>query len=207
MADISHNKKTGRRVIQFQAPDGKRHTLRLGKVTKKQAEHVRLRVEQLLGSKLTVFPLDPDTARWVGSLDRTLQNKLGAVGLISIAGTIEIEEFINSYINIRKDVKPATQVVYRQTQKRLLSYFDPHTSLRAITVNEAVKWRQHLAQTGLADNTIRRTTGIAKQFFAAAIKEGYLQENPFQGLPCAILPNPKRFYFITSSEAQAVLAA
>lgn len=207
MAGISHNKQTGRRVIQFQAPDGKRHTLRLGKVTKKQAEHVRLRVEQLLGAKVTESPLDPDTARWVGSLDQTLQKKLGAVGLIHIAAVIGLEDFIDNYVKGRTDVKPATKVMYGQTRRRLLGYFDPELPIRNLDQAQAIEWRRHLATTELADNTIRRTTGIAKQFFAAAIQDGYIEANPFQGLPCVVRANPKRAYFITAAETQAVLSA
>ncbi|MEM7625890.1 MAG: tyrosine-type recombinase/integrase [Planctomycetota bacterium] len=207
MASVSHNKQTGRRVIQFQAPDGKRHTLRLGKVTKKQAEHVRLRVEQLLGAKITDSPLDPDTTRWVGSLDASLQKRLGAVGLITIAAAIGLEEFINNYINSRGDVKASTKVMYDQTRRRLLGYFDALTPIRRIDQPQAIAWRQHLAQTGLADNTVRRTTGIAKQFFAAAIRDGYVDSNPFQGLPCTVRPNSKRSYFITTEEAKKVTSA
>ncbi|MEM9109389.1 MAG: hypothetical protein AAGC72_05145, partial [Planctomycetota bacterium] len=110
MAGISHDKKTGRRMLQFIDPSGKRQTIRLGKVTKKQAEHVRLRIDQLLGAKLTGSPLDPDTARWVGGLDQTLQKRLGATGLIQIAAVVGLEEFIDSYIKSRTDVKPSTKV-------------------------------------------------------------------------------------------------
>ena len=207
MASISQNKQTGRRVIQFQAPDGKRHTLRLGKVTRKQAEHMRLRVEQLPGVKMTDSPLDPDTAKWVCGLDATMQKKLGAVGLISIASAIGLENFIDAYIKGRTDVKPSTKIMYGQTRRRLLGYFKPETLLRQITQPQAIEWRKHLATTGLSDNTIRQTTGIAKQFFAAAIKEGDLETNPFEGLPCIVRSNPKRAYFITRPEAEAVLNA
>ncbi|MEM6945295.1 MAG: tyrosine-type recombinase/integrase [Pseudomonadota bacterium] len=207
MASISQDKKTGRRMLQFTDPSGKRHTLRLGRVTKKQAEHVRLRIDQLLGAKLTGSPVDPDTARWVGGLDPTFQKRLGATGLIHVAAAIGLEAFIDGYIRSRRDVKASTKVMYGQTRRRLLGYFDPDTPLRQIDPPQAVAWRQHLAETGLADNTIRRTTGIAKQFFAAAIREGYLESNPFGGLPCAIRPNAKRAYFITADEAHAVLAA
>ncbi|MEM1099859.1 MAG: tyrosine-type recombinase/integrase [Planctomycetota bacterium] len=207
MASIAHDKKTGRRMLQFTDPNGKRHTLRLGKVTKKQAEHVRLRIDQLLGAKLTGSPIDPDTARWVGGLDQTFQKRLGATGLIHVTASIGLKDFINSYIKSRRDVKDSTKVMYDQTRRRLLGYFDPQTPIRQIDQPQAIAWRQYLAQTGLADNTVRRTTGIAKQFFAAAIRDGYVEANPFQGLPCTVRPNSKRSYFITTEEAEKVLAA
>lgn len=207
MASISHDKRTGRRMLQFTDPSGSRQTIRLGKITKKQAEHVRLRIEQLLGAKITGSPIDPDTARWVGGLETTLQKRLGSTGLIYIAAVIGLNEYLDTYIKRRQDVKPSTRIMYGQTQRRLLGYFDSQTPLRDITLAEATHWRQHLAKTGLADNTVRRTTGIAKQFFAAAIRDGYIEKNPFQGLPCVVRANPKRAYFITPAEAQAVLSA
>ncbi|MEM9109288.1 MAG: tyrosine-type recombinase/integrase, partial [Planctomycetota bacterium] len=143
----------------------------------------------------------------VGGLDQTLQKRLGATGLIQIAAVVGLEEFIDSYIKSRTDVKPSTKVMYGQTRRRLLKYFDPATPLSDISSEKAIAWRQNLAETGLADNTIRRTTGIAKQFFTAAIKKGYIPSNPFEELPCAIRPNSKRYYFITEEEAQQVLAA
>lgn len=91
--------------------------------------------------------------------------------------------------------------------KQILGYFEADTLLRQITQVKAIEWRKHLAATGLSDNTVRRTTGIAKQYFAAAMKEGYLETNPFEGLPCIVRSNPKRAYFITKPEAEAVLNA
>ncbi|MDZ4781928.1 MAG: hypothetical protein SGJ19_16885 [Planctomycetia bacterium] len=47
MASITHDKKTGRRRIQFVGADGKRKSLRLGKVNQRDAEAIKTRVEQL----------------------------------------------------------------------------------------------------------------------------------------------------------------
>jgi hypothetical protein len=52
MASISRQ-PNGRRTIQFMAPDGKRRSIRLGKVTQHMAETVKLRVELLVAAKLT----------------------------------------------------------------------------------------------------------------------------------------------------------
>ena len=47
MASIARD-KNGRRRILFVAPDGKRPTIRLGKVSQRTAEAIKYRVEQLL---------------------------------------------------------------------------------------------------------------------------------------------------------------
>ena len=47
MASIAREKNGNRRIL-FVAPDGKRPTIRLGKVSQRAAEGIKYRVEQLL---------------------------------------------------------------------------------------------------------------------------------------------------------------
>ena len=60
---------------------------------------------------------------------------------------------------------------------------------------------------GYAENTIRRATGRARQFLAAAIKRGIIDANPFDGITANVRPERSRDYFITRAEAAAVLDA
>ncbi|MBL9165975.1 MAG: hypothetical protein JNL18_24855 [Planctomycetaceae bacterium] len=63
------------------ALEGKRKTIRLGKVAKRQAEAIKVHVEQLahaIGTN-TVPPLA--TSQWLASFDSKLYGKLVAVGL------------------------------------------------------------------------------------------------------------------------------
>ena len=60
MASIT-NQPDGRRIIQFSAPDGKRrHSIRLGKVSRKAAEGVRTKVEHLVTSLITGHAVDDE---------------------------------------------------------------------------------------------------------------------------------------------------
>lgn len=45
-------------------------------------------------------------------------------------------------------------------------------------------------------NTVRRRTGIAKQFFAQAIKAKLITENPFTGLAATVRGNEARQFFV-----------
>ncbi len=80
MASIAREKNGTRRIL-FVAPDGKRKTIRLGKVPQRTAEAVKFRVEHLLAAKLTGHAVDADTARWVAELEPAMADKLAAVGL------------------------------------------------------------------------------------------------------------------------------
>lgn len=59
----------------------------------------------------------------------------------------------------------------------------------------------------LADNTVRRICGRARQYFRAAIRRELVQRNPFDGIKCAVGANPDRLYFVTRQDAEKVLAA
>jgi hypothetical protein len=56
---------------------------------------------------------------------------------------------------------------------------------------------QRPKRTDLGDNTVRRRTGIAKQFFGYAIKADLLKKNPFNGLAQSVHGNEARQFFVT----------
>ena len=68
MASIARDKNGCRRIL-FVAPDGKRPTIRLGKVSQRTAEGIKYRVEQLLESQMFKRSIDADLAEWVADLE------------------------------------------------------------------------------------------------------------------------------------------
>jgi integrase len=116
-------------------------------------------------------------------------------------------QFIDEYIAKRTDVKPNTATVYGHTRRNLIGFFGASKPLREITPGDADEWRISLMNQGLADNTVRRRCGVAKQFFNAAVRKGLIQRNPFADLTAGVRANPKRLYFVTRKEAEAVLDA
>lgn len=81
MASIARDKNGNRRIL-FVAPDGRRPTIRLGKVSQRTAEGIKYRVEQLLEALHFKHPMEGDLARWVADLERPPAKKLARVGLI-----------------------------------------------------------------------------------------------------------------------------
>ena len=98
MASITTGAK-GCRTIQFVAGDGKRRSIRLGKVAMRQAEAVKLRVEALNASLISKCPLDGDTAAWVAGIGDDLAAKLAAVGLIPKRASALLGDFLADYID------------------------------------------------------------------------------------------------------------
>lgn len=82
MASISHEKKTGRRAVQFVGGDGKRRTVRLGKASKRQAETAKGYIEDLVACKTTGTAPKGTTAEWLAGLPDVIRGRLERVGLV-----------------------------------------------------------------------------------------------------------------------------
>jgi len=216
MASVN-NRPDGHRWIQFVDPNGRRQTLRLGKANAKAAADVCRRVETLLAAAMTGTPIDRDTAGWLASLDVRLRRRLSAVALTDTAGDrVRLAEFLDEYVTSRTDLKASTLTVLGHTKRCLLRFFGENKLLRAITAGDAEAWRIWLATEAndrdnerdeLSDNTVRRRTGIAKQFFHAALKKQFIDVNPFAGLTAQVRGNRARQKFVTRDEIQKVIDA
>jgi hypothetical protein len=168
MASISRE-ANGRRTIQVVCPDGKRRSVRLGKVSQRHAESVKVKVEHLAAAAETRGPLDPETARWVAELDSTLADKLAAVGLIPPREKATVAGFIDAFIAKRTDVKPGTVIAYRQGRDSLVEFLGADTPLRDIKQGDADEFRLKLLEK-YAEATVGRRIKHAKQFFKAAVR-------------------------------------
>jgi hypothetical protein len=112
MASISRD-TNGRRRIQFLAADGVRKGIRLGKVSQRIAEEVKVKVEALNAAIIAGCPIDGATAQWVAKLGDELHAKLAAVRLVPVRQTDStacprLGEFVDSFIAARTDHKPNT---------------------------------------------------------------------------------------------------
>jgi len=168
MASLSSD-TDGKRRIQFKDTEGKRQTIRLGKMPKQRATSIKQKVEDLVSAKITGHAPADETARWLTNLDAKIANRLANLGLTNRRESATLSHFIDSYIAKRGDVKESTATVYGHTRRNLVEHFGPDKPLREITPGDADEWRLGLTnKEKLAENTVRRRSGIAKQFFTAA---------------------------------------
>lgn len=209
MASISRE-PGGRRTIQFVAADRRRKSIRLGKVSQRVAEAVKLRVERLGAAVITRHPVDDETARWVAELDDVMRDKLACVGLVPRREAATLGTFIDAYIAGRNDAKPATLTTFKRAKKKLLGYFRADIRLRDVTPGDAddfARWLRDPAGGALSEATARKTVSIAKQIFRAAVRKKTIMENPFADLSGTVPANRQRDYFVSSDEATLVLDA
>ena len=205
MASIA-KEPNGRRRILFTAPDGKRKTIRLGKMPQRAAEAICTKVEALLAAAMSSCPWDAETARWVADLPDHLAGKLAQVGLIPKRLSASLEGFILAYVDERVDVKPATKEIWGQGQRGLVGFLGANVALRDVTAGDADRYKLHLAGAGLAPMTIRKRLQFAKTIFRAAARRKLIPSNPFDGVNVeAAMPDRQRF--VNRDETAKVLDA
>lgn len=201
----------GRRRIEFIHPDGSRKRIRLGVATKHDAETFKMRLAKIVAAMFRADVPDDETNRWIGELSDKMHGRLAKAGLVKQRkySTLTLGAFLDQYIADRPDVKLGTKAVYGHTRRCLVEYFGADKPLREITEGDADQWRTvHLiGKEKLADNTVRRRCGIAKQFFRAAQRRKLIAENPFADLRCSVQGNKAREYFLSRADAAKVLDA
>lgn len=188
--------------------DGQRQAIRLGKISKRQAETAARHVEVLLSRKVTGEALPAETSVWLSEISVVLFDKLVAAELAEprkASTDISLGELIDQYFEHRKSVKESSRIVWRNAKRNLIEFFSSSRSLGSITPGDADEWHEWLIESGLGENTIRKRCGVAKQFFKYAIRKNLISENPFQDLKSSVGANEERQHFVERSVIDQVI--
>jgi len=197
MASVTKD-KNGHRKVQFcPVGGGPRKTIRLGDVTAKQANTVKVNIESIMGATLTRTPIDAVTAHWISDLDDSMHNRLARVGLVPARARVNatLDSMLTSFF-AGVEVKPATKVRMEQARTALLEYFGPDKAVRSIGETDAEEWRAKLRADGYAAATVSRTVLYARQMFRWAVRRGMAIINPFAELKAGPQTNPARQAYI-----------
>jgi integrase len=208
MASIS-SESNGRKSIQFIASDGKRKSIRLGKMTQRQADRFKAKVENIIGAGFT-GGVEEETADWLTKLDDRMYARLAAVGLVRerTGATALLGAFIDSFTANLTSIKQNTRENFTQLRFWLVDYLGETYDIRRLDPAAAEDWRAHMVKKGLGDNTIRRHIGRARQLLKSAIRRGmYRGPNPFDGMSATVGSDKARLFYVTREMATKVLAA
>ncbi len=208
MASISTSSE-GLRTVQFVGLDGKRRSVRLGKVPKKVTDEVKRRVEYLVAAVGAGTAPDTDTTRWLASISNELHAKLAAVGLVSpraSSSDARLKEFIDDYIASWPDIKQSTRISLGVSAARLIKFFGADCPMANVKPGDADEFCASL-RANHAQATASRTITRARQFFRAALRKKLIGENPFVECKAGPLHNPERSFFIPLEDAYKVLEA
>ncbi len=172
MATISSDRE-GRRRLLFVDATGKRRSIKLGKMPKKTADGIKARVEHINAANISQDAIDGQTAAWLAKCEGWLYRKLARAGLVADRSdkptNPTLEAFLTSYIDGRHGLKPNTLAHLKRAKGDLVKHFGADRRLDTITAADADAFRLGLIKRPLADNTVRRICGRAKQFFGQAV--------------------------------------
>jgi integrase len=208
MASISTS-ANGTRTVQFVGQDGKRRSIRLGRVPLKTAEEVRRRVEYVLAANFNGTAPDGATLKWLASIGDGLYARLAAVGLVKEREAVvqpKLKAFIDAYIAGRTDAKPQTLLNLTMFGDRLVAFFGPDRAITTIKRSDADAWLVRL-KGNYAPATVGRTVKGARQLFEAACRADLLTRNPFEDLKAGAPPDKDRQCFISQQDTARVLEA
>ncbi len=208
--ELKHGgKKNGRRAVQFTAPNGDRPVIRLGKVSKADAENWRTHVDHLVAAAAANRAPDWSTVQWVEALSPKHQAKLAGHGLIAAREqhkAIPLAEFLQGYVDKRKDLKTRTRTNLEQAKGKLVEFFKADKNLRTITKGHAKDWRRWLGEK-LSPATVATHVKKARQFFQDAVDHKLIAENPFAGVKAGKQTNPKRQEYVSAAVVRKVIDA
>lgn len=209
MASIARDKNGHRRIL-FVAPDGRRPTIRLGKVSQRTAEGIKFRVEQLLESLHYRHPVDGELAQWVTDLEPDLAKKLARVGLIpdpEVKPAATLGPFLTDFTTRRIDVKPATKEVWSQVVRNLKAHFGEDRDVATINEGDADGFKLYLIGLGtLAPTTISKRLQFARMFFRAMLRRKLIASNPFAEVSAKAGAQGDRQFFVTQEATERLLA-
>lgn len=207
MAGIT-KQKNGNRMVQFVAANGRRRSIRLGKVSQRQAESFKFRVEQLIAAKRSAIPVDADTAEWLTKLDDMMTDRLAAAGLIPHRKRelLTLGPFLDAYKARRTDVKPATRVVWEQVMRNLKAFFGEDRVMETINEGDAEDFKLYLINEELAPTTIHKRLQSTRMFFRDAKKRRIMFDNPFAEVSAKAVVRRDRHYFIRREDVDRIMA-
>jgi integrase len=185
----------------------KRQGIRLGKVTKKQAEDFKSKVDALEGALITGAALEPAIVLWIAELPQDVVNELAHKGLIEAKKATTLGKFLDEYLAGRPDVKRNTRLHGYYTMENLKTFFGAERKLETITAADADDFKLHLESLGQSSNTVSKRVRNARQFFRRAVKARLIPSNPFEDVKAPASANRERDFFVTRPMIEAILKA
>ena len=218
------NRPNGTRWIQFTHPsDGRRRTLRLGKLSKRNAEAVAGHVESLAAAVATGNQPPPDALEWLARLPRDTVDKLAAVGLCQAPADDDaprtLADVLDAVLDAKRadGLKPESLRKFRQTRDKLCRHFGPDADPATIDADGAAGWRVALKDSGLSLAAVKSHSGLAKTLWQGATTRGLVPlfttphgaaagiGGPFAGLASGVTARANDRY-VTPDDALKVTA-
>lgn len=198
MANIERIKR-GKKVryrISFILKE-ERHRLALdSRYSAKQADRIRLHLEDLVQSLETGGKIGRATAGFIAEMPEDLRDRFVACGLLANKKITSRELWQRFYTQTGSERKSSTETTYRTVEKRFFAFFDPLGDPRKITRKDGEKWKEFLIAEDYAEASVAGSIQKVNAVFNWGTARGYLDANPFKGIKRGSMRNPKRMFYV-----------
>lgn len=208
MACLYHEKDRDTWRVIYNDGTGKRRTLSLGKVAKRQGEWWRTLVEELLHAQAAGGIVTKQLSDKVGRVSPEMLTRLAHLGLIEPPTPnedMELGRVIDRFIELHEG-EESTKTVIRRCRRHLVLHFGETRRIDTITKLEADAWGEYLTETAkLSKATKGRTIKTGKQIFKWAMKRDLIEKSPFAELVGNKSVNPDRMVFVDRATIDRVI--
>ena len=207
---LKNGKTSSKYRIVIKRKNKRSHAIRLGTVTKQQAEITRNRVNSLESAQKIGCAIDADTAAWLSRIEDGLYDKLVKAGLVpprqrEEQAVLTLGQHLEQYFGSLGRQKPNTARNYARARNLLEEHFGKDRTLDSITEGDADAYKRWLldqfAQAS-ASVDLRR----ARQFLKAAVRSRLIAVNPFADVPCGPQTNDARIFYVSQEVIERIIA-
>ncbi len=206
MASVSTDGNGNVRIL-FVGGDKKRRAVRLGKITQKAANEVKLKVEHLNALLTTRLPMDSATAAWVAGIGDELAAKLAAVGLLpERAKPLTAGEFLAGWKAEKEAAgyKPTSLLAWGQTVAELTALLGTRP-LTSLTHADGEAYRAAMLARKLRPTTVHKRLAHSKAMLEDAVRLGHIAANPFKHVRQRQGDPSERRAYVSVADAQRVI--
>jgi hypothetical protein len=196
------SRTNNRFTVQVKDRTQKRRTIRLGKVSERQARVIKAHIEHLALAQLSRIAAPMETTAWVEQIaGGALHEKLTRIGLVKPRKTALLGPYFKQYIAGRTDLSHHTILNLQQTERVTVQHFGTERDMITITRADARDWqRKLLAKYAVA--TVAMHVKKMRQLYADAVEHGCVVENPFMGVKVGSMVNPERLVYVPEEDIE-----
>lgn len=167
--------------------DSKRHTVRLGLVSRDDAAEFQRKLDRTIKTRHLGLEPDPELRVWFTTLSNQHHGNLAKAGLLPKRGARTLGELETAFLEHlrRENAKPRTIANVKVVLRNLTEHFGQAQTLGTITPDDAAEFRSELRDFGrvgggsLERTTVSRRTRRAREIFAFAVEQKWIEANPF----------------------------
>ncbi len=210
MAWIEAKSKNSLRIVWRK--QNKRCILQLGRCSKRKAQTILSKFEELLDFQRAGQEASATLCQWSSELDFEIQIQLEQFGLIPRHSYHTLSSWCTHYLYTHKKTSAETKIKWKNTFKRLRTQFKDDFRIDKFTVEDAEQFRTKLETEGntrndgpLAAATVNKHCSIAKQLFELAVSAELISKNPFAKIETTNRVDRQRKEYVEAEKVERLI--